>query len=196
MIIVFTNLIHRKVIIKIHFRDGSTIYFYSRVEWAVSEARIDLKNNFTTYDDNQKKALENVIKQKSDENNRIWNDSAQAWKQGQIDKIKQDIDKQVAAVENIDGINALVIKNDTDLNKAKQRLIDLEKQGRLGGNKTAESVLEEIKKDKGKNLQYFDNNRLVTEVFINQQKEINPPYWLMYATSNHLGNVLRYYSNF
>ena len=140
---------------------------------AVSEARIDLKNNFTTYDDNQKKALENVIKQKSDENNRIWNDSAQAWKQGQIDKIKQDIDKQVAAVENIDGINALVIKNDTDLNKAKQRLIDLEKQGRLGGNKTAESVLEEIKKDKGKNLQYFDNNRLVTEVFINQQKAVD-----------------------
>jgi len=140
---------------------------------AISEARIDLKNNFTTYDDSQKKALKNVIKQKSDENNRIWNDSAQAWKQGQIDKIKQDIDKQVAAVENIDGVNALVIKNDTDLDIAKERLVELEKQGRLGKDRTAESVLEEIKKDKGKNLQYFDNGRLVTEVFINQQKAVD-----------------------
>ncbi len=140
---------------------------------AISEARIDLKNNFTTYDESQKKALENVIKQKSDENNRIWNDSAQVWKQGQVDKIKQDIDKQVAAVENIDGVDALVIKNDTDLNIAKERLVELEKQGRLGKDRTAESVLEEIKKDKGKNLQYFDNGRLVTEVFINQQKAVD-----------------------
>ena len=140
---------------------------------AITDARIDLKNNYTTYSDNQKEALENVIKQKSDENNKIWNDSAKVWKQGQIDKIKQDIDKQVAAVENVDGVNALVIKEDADLDIAKERLVQLEKQGKLGKKRTAESVLEEIKRDKGKNLQYFDNGRLVTEVFINQQKAVD-----------------------
>ena len=140
---------------------------------AITDARIDLKNNYTTYSNNQKEALENVIKQKSDENNRIWNDSAKVWKQGQIDKIKQDIDKQVAAVENVDGVNALVIKEDADLDIAKERLVQLEKQGKLGKKRTAESVLEEIKRDKGKNLQYFDNGRLVTEVFINQQKAVD-----------------------
>jgi len=139
---------------------------------AITDARLDLKNNVNTYTQAQKESLENVIKQKSDENNRIWNDSAKAWKEGQKEKIKQNIAKQIAAVENVEGINALVIKEDADLDVAKERLIELERKGKLGKNNTVESVLEQIKQDKGKNLQYRENGRLITEVFVNEAKAI------------------------
>ena len=139
---------------------------------AITDARVDLKNNVNTYTETQKESLENVIKQKSDENNRTWNDSAKAWKEGQKEKIKQNIDKQIAAVENVEGINALVIKEDADLDVAKERLIELEKKGKLGKNNTVDSILEQIKQDKGKNLQYYENGRLITEVFVNEAKAI------------------------
>ena len=140
----------------------------------IADAKLSLKND-QTLTQNQRDIQNKLITEKTNENGRIFENSQKTWETTQKEKLAKNIVKQVQSISKVKDLDGRVLKDDKAIDtEYRERLEQLEQEGvNFSDGKTIDQRVDDLKKKKGENLQYYKKDgTLVQEFFVNQEKTL------------------------
>ena len=140
----------------------------------IADANLSLKND-QTLTQSQKDIQNELITEKTNENARIFENSQKTWENTQKEKLAKNIVKQVQSISKVKDLDGRVLKDDKAIDtEYRERLEQLEQEGvNFSDGKTIDQRVDDLKKKKGENLQYYKKDgTLVQEFFVNQEKTL------------------------
>jgi len=140
----------------------------------IGDANLSLKND-QTLTQSQKDIQNELITEKTNENARIFENSQKTWENTQKEKLAKNIVKQVESIAKVDNLDGRVLKDEKAIDtEYRERLEQLQSEGvTFADGKTIDQRVDDLKRKKGENLQYYKKDgTLVQEFFVNQEKTL------------------------